>query len=176
MFDYIPPNYDFDASSVTQPTMPGIQPTNYGPDITAAGGGYAAMSTLLASQQSAKLLQTNATIAGLQGRSEAQSGVESAELYRQHLNATIGKQTAQVGASNVTMSGSPLRALANTAGIGAQDISRIQTNAARKAWGFDVSAAGDRVRANQATAGGIGNTIGGLITTGARAYGQWAAD
>ena len=176
MFDYIPPDFNFDTNSVTQPAMPGIQPTNYGPYLTAAGGGYAAASTLLASQQSAKLLQANAGIAELQARSENQAGAEQADLYRQHLDATLGKQAAAVGASNVTMSGSPLRALANTAQLGAQDIARIQTNASRRAWGFDTSAAGDLVRADQAKSAGINNAVGGLITSGARAYGSWSLD
>jgi hypothetical protein len=176
MFDI---NYDdmsFDPGSVTAPAMPGIAPANYSMELTAGGGGYAAAATLLASQQSKRLLNANAGIAELQARSEAQAGGEQAELYRQHLDATMGKQEAAVGGSNVTMTGSPLRALASTAQLGAQDIARIQTNASRKAWGYDVTAAGDRVRSQQAGAAGVANTIGSLITTGARAYGQWSTD
>jgi hypothetical protein len=143
------------------------------PYLTAAGGGFSAASTLMASQESARLLRTNAAISGLQAQSENQSGAESAELYRQHLNETIGKQAAAVGGSNVTMSGSPLRSLETTAMLGAQDIGRIQTNAARKAWGFQTTQAGDELRAQQATTAGESNTFGQLITSGAKAYGNW---
>lgn len=144
------------------------------PYLTAAGGGFSAASSLLAANESAKLLRANASIAGMQGQSENEAGAEQAELYRQHLNATIGKQEAAVGGSNVTMSGSPLRSLETTAMLGAQDVARIQTNAARKAWGFQTTQAGDLLRAKMATATGDMNAFGGLITSGARAYGQWA--
>lgn len=146
------------------------------PYLTAAGGGFSAASSLMASQESAKLLRANAAIAGMQGQSENQAGAEQAELYRQRLNAKIGTQEAAVGGSNVTMSGSPLRSLETTAMLGAQDIGRIQTNAARKAWGFVTTQQGDLLRAQQAGATGVNNAIGGLITSGAKAYGQWSSD
>jgi len=177
MFDYQPDPINFDPNSVSAPAALNIeQPTNYGPDLTMAGGGYAAASALLASHQSAKLLRANAEIAGMQSRSENQAGADQAELYRQHLNATIGKQEAAVGGSNVTMSGSPLRALETTAMLGQQDIGRIQLNAARKGWGFQVTQAGDNERADQATSAGVNNAFGALITSSARAYGQWNTD
>ena len=67
------------------------------PYLTTAGGGFSAASSLMASQESARLLRANATIAGLQGHSQNQAGAEQAELYRQHLDATIGRQEATVG-------------------------------------------------------------------------------
>lgn len=177
MFDFQPDPINFDPNSYNAPGALNVeQPTNFGPDLTLAGGGYAAASTLLASQQSAKLLRANASIAGMQAQSESEAGASQAELYRQHLNATIGKQEAQVGGSNVTMSGSPLRSLENTALLGQQDIGRIQLNAARKGWGFQVTQAGDQERAAQATSAGTSNAFGSLITSGAKAYGQWNTD
>lgn len=173
MFDFDPNTPIFDPNSVTAPQMPGIQAPNFSPYLSAGGAGYAAASTLMASQESAKLLRANAGIAGLQAQSTQEAGAEQAELYRQHLNATLGRQAASVGGANVTMSGSPLRSLETTAMLGNQDINRIQTNAARKAWGFDVQQVGDQFKARQATAAGDSNAIGGLITSGARAYGNW---
>jgi hypothetical protein len=128
----------------------------------------------MAATQSARLMQANAGIAGMQAQSTQEAGAEQAELYRQHLNATIGRQEAQVGGSNLTMSGSALRSVENTAYLGAQDITRIQTNAARKAWGFQVQQAGDEFRAKQDTQAGMFNTMGSLITSTARSYGQWS--
>jgi hypothetical protein len=174
MFEFDPDSITFDPNSVSAPTMPGVQPTNYAPYLTAAGGGFSAASNLMAAQQSAKLLRANAAIAGMQGQSQNQTGAEQAELYRQHLNATIGRQEATVGGSNVTMSGSPLRSLETTAMLGAQDVGRIQVNAARRAWAFDTTQQGDLLKANQTTSAGVNNVLGGLITSGARAYGQWA--
>ena len=150
--------------------------TDYAPYLSLFGGGFSAASNMLASTQSAKLMQDNAAIAGEQARSTVDTGAQTAELYRQHLNATIGKQEAQVGGSGLTMSGSPLRSIENTAYLGAQDIGRIQANAARKAWGFEVQQQGDQFRANQDKTAGVMNSFGSLITSGARAYGQWSAD
>jgi hypothetical protein len=148
--------------------------TDYSPYLTLFGGGFSAASTMMAASQSAKLMQANAAIAGEQAQSTQATGAEQAELYRQHLNATIGRQEAQVGGSNLTMSGSPLRSIENTAYLGAQDIGRIQTNAARKAWGFDVQQEGDLFRAKQDQQAGAFSSLGGLITSGARAYGNWS--
>lgn len=150
--------------------------TDYAPYLSLFGGGFSAASTMLASTQSAKLMQENAAIAGEQARSSNQAGAEQAEILRQNLNQKIGRQEAQVGGSGLTMSGSPLRSIENTAYFGAQDLSRIQTNAARRAWGFQVTQAGDELRAQEAKQAGVMNTFGGLITSGARAYGQWTSD
>lgn len=151
------------------------QPTNYGPAMTAAGGGFAAASQIMAGLQSSALLRANAGIARTQAIGETQAGAEQAEMYRQHLATTVGDQIARTGGSGLTQSGSPLRNLERTQMLGAQDIQRIQTNASRKAWGFDVTAAGDDARASMASRAGIANGMGSLITSGARAYGSWSA-
>lgn len=179
MFDFTPQLQDpsaFDPNSIQAPANIQYQSPNYAPYLTALGGGYTAASQFRAGQQSAALLRANASIAGMEARSEQESGAEQAELYQQHLNATLGKQGAQVGGSGVTLSGSALRSLATTAQLGAQDIARIRTNAARKAWGFETTQAGDLVRADMASAQGRQAALGTLITTGAKAYGQWSAD
>ncbi len=148
--------------------------TDYAPYLTAFGGGMGAFGQFQAGQDSAMLAKKNAAVAGLEGQSELEAGAEQADLYRQHLEQTLGKQGASVGGANLTTSGSALRSLQTTAYLGAQDIARIQTNAARKAWGFDVQEAGDEYRAKQASAQGDMGALGSLITSGARAYGQWS--
>jgi hypothetical protein len=150
--------------------------TDYAPYLSLFGGGFGATADLTAANTSAKLMNANAAIAGEQARSTNQAGAEQAEMKRQQLNQTIGRQEAQVGGSGLTMSGSPLRAVENTAYFGARDIAQIQTNAARRAWGFDVTQAGDQFRAKQEQASGVFNATGSLITSGARAYGQWSND
>lgn len=130
----------------------------------------------MAASQSAKLQKANAGIAGEQFQSTQEAGAEQAEMRRQQLNQTIGRQAASVGGSNLTLSGSPLRAIENTAYFGGQDIQRIQTNAARRAWGFQTQQAGDLFRAKQDEAAGAFSSLGSLVTSGARAYGQWNTD
>lgn len=147
--------------------------TNWGPYLSLLGGGMQFGASMAAGGANAALARANARIAGYQARSESEMGAEQAELYRQHLNATLGKQAAQVGGANVTMSGSALRSLSTTAELGARDIAQIQTNAARKAWGFEISQQGDLARANWDKQAGLYQGLGSLITAGARSYGQW---
>lgn len=150
--------------------------TDWAPYLSALGGGMQFGASMAQGGASAALARANAAIAGQQAQSENRAGAENAELYRQHLNATLGKQTAQVGGANVTMSGSALRSLSTTADLGARDIAQIQLNSARKAWGFQVTQAGDLARAKWDKQAGISQGLGSLITSGARAYGQWDAN
>lgn len=179
MFDFTPQLEDvpaFDPNSApSNVSFPGAAPYA-GIGLTAAGGVFSALSQYQAGNQSASLLRANAGIAGEQARGEQESGAEQAELYRQHLNARIGAQSAARGGANVTMSGSALRSLATTNELGAEDIARIQTNAARKAWGFQVTEQGDLARAQMAQGQGERSAIGSLITTGAKAYGNWSSE
>jgi hypothetical protein len=147
--------------------------TNWGPYLSLLGGGMQFGASMAQGGANAALARAQASITGLQARGEAEAGAETAELYRQHLTATVGKQQAQIGGANVTTSGSALRSLATTAQLGAQDIVRIQTNAARKAWGFETTQAGDLARAGWEQKAGTLQGLGALITSGARAYGQW---
>jgi hypothetical protein len=149
--------------------------TDFAPYLSLLGGGMTAGAQFAAGSQSASLLRANASIAGLQAQGEQQAGAEQAEVFRQRLDQTLGKQQAQIGGAGLTRSGSALRSLENTASFGAQDIARTQLNAARKAWGFDVTQQGDLARASMASSAGTMQGIGSLITSGARAYGQWSA-
>ena len=149
---------------------------DYSPYLTMFGGGMGATSQFLAGSQSSSLMRANAGVAALQSQSELEMGAEQAELYRQHLESRLGRQAASIGGAGITTSGSALRALQTTSMLGAEDINRIQTNAARKAWGFGVTEQGDLARAQMARNAGINNAFGGLITSGARAYGQWNVD
>jgi hypothetical protein len=179
MFDFSdmqPQMLDLGMQNPVMPSVPVPGPFNAAPYLSLFGGGLSAAGSLFAGNASAKLARENAAISGEEAQSESEAGAEQAELYRQHLEATLGKQGASIGGANITTSGSALRSLENTQYLGAQDIARIQTNAARKAWGFQTQQAGDLYRAKQDIAqGGLG-ALGSLITSGARAYGQWNDD
>lgn len=147
--------------------------TDYAPALTALGGFTSAGASLMQGAANARLANANAGVAGLEARSAVETGAEAAELYRQHLNQRLGSQRASIGGANVTMGGSSLRALSSTASLGAQDIARVQLNASRKAWGFEVQQAGDLYRAQQARMAGTMGALGALSSAGSRAYGQW---
>ena len=148
--------------------------TDLSPFLALMGGGFSAGSSLMAGDASAKLMGMNADISRMQATSALQSGAENAELYRQRLQQTLGKQAASIGGGNITTSGSALRSLETTSELGNRDIAQIQLNAARKAWGFDVTAAGDQFRSNMDKSQGTFGALGSLITSGARAYGDWS--
>lgn len=143
------------------------------PYLSLLGGGWQFGAALSQGNADASFAKANANIAALQSQSEFEKGSQQAELYRQHLNATVGRQRAQIGGSGLSASGSALRSLETTSQLGAQDISRIQTNAARSAWGFQTQEVGDLARAKYDQQGGVMQGLGSLITSGARAYGQW---
>jgi hypothetical protein len=147
--------------------------SDWAPYLTMLGGGMQFGASMASGGANAALARANAAVAGMQATSENQAGAEQAELYRQHLNATLGKQAAQVGGANLTMSGSALRSLNTTQELGARDIAQIQLNAARKAWGFQVQQQGDLARAGWDQRAGLMSGLGSLITSGSRAYGQW---
>jgi len=169
MFD-IP---QFDPNAMPMPVVNYPAPFNAAPALTGFGGAFSAASQFAAGQNTASLLRANAGISGLQARGELEAGAEQAELYRQHLTARLGAQQAGIGGAGVTTSGSALRGLETTVQLGAQDLTRINANAARRAWGFDVTQQGDLARAQLASNAGTANALGGLITSGSRAYGQW---
>lgn len=147
--------------------------TNYAPYLTLFGGTLGAASRMVAASQSAALMRANARVAGMQAQSALESGKEQADIYRQKLGQTLGAQHAAIGGANITTSGSALKSLEATSQIGAEDIARIQLDAARKAWGFNIDQQGDLLRAKEQQSAGVMSGIGDLITTGAKAYGQW---
>jgi hypothetical protein len=174
-----PENFDF-GNGLSTMSAPGMAPiaaaTNWAPYLTMTGGGLQAGASLASGFANAKNMRLSAGLAGLQAQSAEQAGGEQAQLYRQHLEQTIGKQSAQIGGANVTASGSALRSLSTTAELGARDIAQIQLNAQRKAWGFRVNQANDLQQAGYAKQSGIMGAFGSLITSGTRAYGQWSSD
>lgn len=172
----------FDPNSVQAPNDPNIpdDPSSsaarmkrLATDLTAFGGTMNAVSGYESARTSAALMRQNAGIAGMQAQSATQSGAENAELYRQKLNQTLGRQAASIGGSNLTMSGSALKSVENTSELGNEDISRIQLDAARRAWGFQVQQVGDLDRARAEQSAGTDALFGNLINTGQKAWGQW---
>lgn len=148
--------------------------TDWAPYLTLMGGGMQFGASLAQGNANAALSTARGAMSGMQARSEVEAGAEQAELYRTKLEQTVGRQTAQVGGSGAAMSGSALRSLETTSELGARDIAQIQLNSARKAWGFETTQAGDLALAGYQKQAGLAQGLGGLITSGARAYGQWS--
>lgn len=175
--DLLPPGYDPNTFTPTTRPMFSNQAgyTDFGPYLSMMGGGMTAGAALMQGSANAALSRSRAAMTGMQARSAVEAGAEHAELYRTHLEHTLGQQAARVGATGTTMSGSALRSLETTAQLGQRDIAQIQLNAARKAWGFSVNQAGDLAEAGWQQQAGRYQGLGALITSGARAYGQWSS-
>lgn len=89
------------------------------------------------SYQNAALNRQNATFASLGGEVEAQeAGLRTA--------AQVGATKAGYGAGNIsTASGSPSRVVGSEIAIGQENAGVIRSNAAQKAFGYQVAAASD---------------------------------
>lgn len=149
---------------------------NFGQGLTAAGGGFTAMSQYNAGQATAMLQRANAGIAGAQAQSELQAGAENIGVKQQQVQRQIGAQQAATGASGIASYGSPLKVQEDTAMLGAQDVERMRINSLRKAWGFSVQQTGDQLRSELASKQGDASAVGTLITSGARAFGRYNPD
>jgi len=112
-----------------------------------------------------RLFDANAAIADRQAQSEAQAGAYNEELVRMKGAAIEGQQVAQIGAGNLQQRGTPAQVVASSRMINEMDAIQVRNNALRRAWGFEVQGASDRVQAGMSRAagffGGVGTVIGG---------------
>lgn len=117
--------------------------------VGAAAGAYSAAAQADAQKKSldyqAQVAANNAKIAAWQRSDQLQQGEVEAHAAMQKQGALLSAQRASLAANGVdaTDSGSALDLLASTKFLGAQDVNTIQSNAARKAWGYDVVGSND---------------------------------
>jgi hypothetical protein len=139
------------------------------------GGGIDAAGKIAGGKQDAATAETNRRLAEAQASDALLRGTIEESRYRRMIAQVAGAQKASFGNRNVTVSGTALDILADTAMIGEEDALTIRNNAARTAWGY-------RNQASEASAWGAnqksnayGAAAGTLLTSGAQAYGQWKA-
>lgn len=88
----------------------------------------------------AKVAANNAKIAEYQRQAALQQGQADAEKAMTEQAQMLSRQRASLAANGVDVTqGSALDVLASTKFMGQQDVNAIQSNAAREAWGYDVS-------------------------------------
>jgi len=140
------------------------------------------ISNMTTQASNAEALNYNAGIATQQGQAAIMQGGAEAQVKQNQVDETVGKATAGVGASGVTLDGegSSGKVVAQDAQLGAVDVAQINANAQRTAWGYDTQATLDKAQAAAAqkssdiskgmlVAGAIGSTFltGGLGVPGA---------
>lgn len=119
--------------------------------------------------------ETNRRLSMAQANDALLRGTIEESRYRRQIAAVVGGQKAAFGSRNVTVSGTPLDILSDTAQIGEEDALTIRTNAAREAWGYRNQAnEASRWGAN-ASANAKGRAASTLLTAGAQAYGTWGS-
>lgn len=148
------------------------------PAIAAVGLGL----QLLGSQQEAQASATeagferavalsNARVARQAAKDTTIAGHEAEEAYLNRVKGLTGTQRATFGANGVEQSGTALDVMAESAGQGAADASRIRSNAIREAWGYETEAQNQDARASFAKYAGKAAKRGGILTGGAQLLG-----
>lgn len=137
------------------------------------GAGISIAGDIAQGKQDKATAETNKRLALAQASDALLRGTIEETRYRRQIAAVAGQQKAEFGARNVTVSGTALDILSDTAQIGEEDIQTIRANAARQAWGYRNQASeASRWGANQQN-NANGRAVGTALTAGAQAYGQW---
>lgn len=94
-----------------------------------------------AAESQAQILEYNAAVDELRARDAILRGQEEEQRFRSVVRGAIGTQRAEFAAGNIDVGfGSALDVQADAAKLGELDALTIRTNAAREAWGYQVSA------------------------------------
>lgn len=140
--------------------------------LTAEGSLLGAISKFAVGQERGSLLDQNAGIAGAQAQSEYASGAYNANAIKMRGAAMEGQQVANIGGNNLQQVGTPAQVVAGTAAVNEMDALQTQNNAARRAWGFEVQGASDRLQAGFARGAGASDSVGSILSGTSRAYTQ----
>lgn len=122
-------------------------------------------------QTESSLYNANAQYATSNAEATRIAGAQEEQGYRNQVRARLGAQRAALGAAGAdTASGTGLKLQADTAQIGEQDALTIRANAYRKAFGYDVEAYENRMRAKMARTKGNVGAFSTLLGGGFQAY------
>lgn len=140
------------------------------------GAGMQAAGQMNQGKLDEQTAETNRRLSEAQASDALLRGTKDEARYRRQIALVAGQQKAEFGARNVTVDGTALDLLGDTAQIGEEDALTIRNNAAREAWGYRNQAnEASRWGANQ-KANAMGSSIGTLLTAGGKAYQDWKSD
>jgi len=138
-----------------------------------AGTAMSAMGQIQAGQSQSEWSNYNAQIAERDAQNTRNLAAFDAEQKRKETQSLIGRQKALYGKAGVTMEGSPLLLMEETASEGELDARMIEWSGSNKSERYMSEGQLSRMKGSQAkTAGyiGAGST---LLTGGAQAYGAY---
>ena len=112
----------------------------------------------------AQSLQFSAAMERLKAKDVRERGAQAEGLSRMKGSEALAKSETEVAASPIEMSGSPMKALADTRMMSELDALTIRNNAAREAWGHEVQAVqydqAAKAKKKQGQLAGIGSFLG----------------
>jgi hypothetical protein len=130
-----------------------------------AGGGLRAGGSLLEGQAGAKAAEFNEAVALRDAEFIEKSGELKAQNLRRMQAKELGQMRANFGASGVTLEGSPLDILAESAAFAALDLKTLQWNTAVKAQGKRIEAQFEQNRGESSLLSGNIGAASDLIST-----------
>jgi hypothetical protein len=141
--------------------------TAIGVAVSAGGAIFKGMSQASMYGYQANIARMNADIARQNAVYESNLGEVQAQQQGMKTRAVIGQTKATQGASGLDLnSGSAVEVRASEAELGAEDQATIRSNAARRAYGFQVEAAQDTAQASLLDKASSNAEIGGFIDAG----------
>lgn len=140
------------------------------PIMMAVGTAMSAMAAMKQAQAQAGAMKFNATIAE-QNATSARDQATAAEMQqRTEAEKRLGAMRASYGASGVTMEGSPLDVLSESASMAELDAQNIRYQGDLKARGYQNTAELDRANASNAKSQGYMKAGSELLMGATRAY------
>jgi len=136
------------------------------PYIALAAGGLQAIGSIRQGNAQAASARYNANLADQNAQIALQQGAENARRQRIVNTKQLGAIRANVGASGVTLDGSPLDVLEESARAAELDALSIEHQGQLQAWGYQNSASLYRQNARQALTGGYMGAAAALLKSG----------
>jgi hypothetical protein len=128
------------------------------------------IGAITSAQHQASADKYNASIAEQNSVAAQQQAAASAVIQQEHAKKQIGATIAGYGASSVTMDGSPLDVLAESASSAERDKQTILYKGQLQAAGYQDQAALDRSEATNSLSSGYMKATGILMSAGAKAW------
>lgn len=152
---------------------------NVGMGASAAGAGLNVFSSLLGGEAQQENLNYQAGIADINSKLAKQDadytravGEVNAQASGMKTRQMIGAQTAAQGASGIDLaSGSAVEVRKSQAAVGAQDQILIRSEAAKKAYGYEVEATKQKLQGDNLRAAGSNARLAGWLGAGSSVLG-----
>jgi hypothetical protein len=149
------------------------------PAVMIIGAVISAVGALSQAQAASSAAKFNAKVAEQNAISSRQQGAAAQEAQRRTSEKQLGSMSAAYSASGVSMEGSPLDVLSESAGVAERDAQTIRYNYELKALGYENTASLEKASAKNAKTQGMFSAasslmkgMGGMMGGGGSAVGS----